>query len=171
MKIFQLLFLVCVLLTGCSEREVAPALSALDLAKSMNLNWWEIKLPSEINHGDNLVLYFVNASGEEVGSSQNKTIHLSSGEFVKIMMHPEKSDPFGEVVGYTITMTDSAGVQSGTLRNPLISKGLNCSSTGSGQRYEIGDMLMIFAPSESIVSAGKLTGSQIGLKTKIVNYN
>lgn len=159
---------------GCSKDSPAE-LPLQDLAHSLQLHWWDIKIPDDIGSGKYLEVCFVDSEGNLVGSQRTSITVGPSSEAVRLIFRAVESDneeTLGETVGYVVNLIHADEKSSHKSRfafKIVIPRMCNTSQPrNNGEVVNTGDLLMVFAPDSSSTTLSEvLDESQIGLITRI----
>jgi hypothetical protein len=158
LKLFLTMSLICFVVFGCKERdesaEIHTVLSATDIAYALGMNWWTVRLPSDLDPNDFVTVTYKHPDGsiESQGGSSN----WQAGAIVKVMVWPSAD---GTRLRYSLLH------EKNSLRGNLITKpGKSGTSLGfsKGKMVKVGDVLMKFSE-KSCIATSDVRPDEIGL--------
>lgn len=92
LKLLLTMTLICFFVFGCKERdksvEIDTVVDATDIAHALGMNWWKVRLPSDLDPNDFVTVTYKYPDGsiESQGASSN----WQAGSIVKVMVWPSE---------------------------------------------------------------------------------
>ena len=157
----KLLFIVTVIfftVTGCEKRdeiaEKETTLEAADIAKALGMNWWQIRLPADLDPNDFVTLTYKHPDGSI--ESQGGSNKWQAGSIVKVLVW---SNEDSNKLRYAVLHKDS--ILKGSLAMKSQMKCV-CMTFARGKILNAGDVLMKFSE-QNVLASSEIRPGEIGL--------
>ena len=157
-KLLFIMTVICFAVIGCQKRDEASeneaTLEAADIAKALGMNWWQVRLPADLDPNDFITVTYEHPDGSI--ESQGGSTGWQAGSIVKVLAW---SNEDGNKLRYAVLHKD--GLLKGSLSIESQMKGVTMTFS-RGKILNAGDVLMKFSE-KNVLASSEIHPGEIGL--------